>query len=147
LLNRSSYFTTPTAVGQEKTMRSIRNAIILTLALGAAPAAWANDTFSDAHDDAPPAHAERRSWLLPYALAADAHDDSGVSARSLQAADGAVPVTAYALAPDAYDDGGMSARAFQPALGLIASREGVSAKTATAQSEPTTPTRVCICML
>jgi hypothetical protein len=33
-------------------MRKLKNAVVLALALAAAPAAWANDAFPRAHDDA-----------------------------------------------------------------------------------------------
>jgi hypothetical protein len=128
-------------------MRSIKNAIILALTLGAAPAAWASNTFSDAHDDAPSANVERAISLLPYPLAPDAHDDAGVSARAFEPAGGAPSVGAYALASDAHDDAGMSARAFEPDVGLAANRDGASAKSVTAQGESTAPTHEGTCML
>ncbi len=127
-------------------MQSIKNAIIIALALGAAPAAWAGDPFSDAHDDAPSATREGGSSLIPYALAPDAHDESGVSARAFKPQGGAASVGAYALASDAHDDAGRGGPTLELDLGMAAIRESVSTKSATATGASTAPTHECLCM-
>jgi hypothetical protein len=88
-------------------------AVALTLSLGAARTARA-DAFGDAHDDAPAAHVERAPSRVPCALAPDAHDDSGLSARSFQLPSDAAPTSADAITPDAYDDPGLSASELEP---------------------------------
>jgi hypothetical protein len=84
-------------------------AAALTLGLAAAPAARANDAFGDAHDDAPAGHVERGSAHVPFALAPDAHDDSGLSADSFQRRSVAEPMSGFAFGPDAHDDAGIGA--------------------------------------
>jgi hypothetical protein len=125
-------------------MQSIKKAIIFALALGATPATWAGDTFSDAHDDAPSAIREGGSSVIPYALAQDAHDESGVSARAFDPQRGTAPVGAYALASDSHDDAGMSARAFELDSGMVP--QAASTKSATARGQSTAPTHECICL-
>ena len=89
---------------------------LFTLGL-AAPAARANDTFADAHNDAPAAQVEHDRSRISSGLAPDAMDDSDLSARSFQPPDDAMSASTYALAPDAQEDAGMSARDVDPTVG------------------------------
>ncbi|HYS82696.1 MAG TPA: hypothetical protein VEM76_18450 [Anaeromyxobacteraceae bacterium] len=98
-------------------MQSITKAAVafaLTFALGAASAARADDAFGDAQDDAPVADVAQDASRLPLALAPDAHDDSGLSARSFQPPSDAASVSAFAIGPDAHDDAGISASDLEP---------------------------------
>ena len=85
-------------------------AFSLTFGLGAVSAARADDTFADAHDDAPVARIAQDPSRLAVALAPDAHDDSDVSARSFQLPHDAATASGDAIATsDAYDDAGITA--------------------------------------
>ncbi len=118
-------------------MRSIVNSMILSLAVLAVPTARA----SDAHNDAPATRGTATSWTIPFALAADAQDDSGMSARAFQPRESSA-TGALALAPDPKDDAGMSARALDAsAHGQAAEREQATAVSKTAE-----PAGACICM-
>ena len=91
-------------------MRKLTTSIALMIALGATPSVFADDSFSGARDDAPfTTHGNGSSVAVTYALAPDAHDDAGVSARTLQLDRSAAPVAAYALAGNARDDAGLNA--------------------------------------
>jgi hypothetical protein len=132
-------------------MTSIENAVILALALGAAPAAWASDAFSDAHDDSPSASVERGSSVMPDALAPDAQDESGWSARAFDPRSGAAAADAYAdayaLTSDAHDDAGTSSRRLELDPRTAPTGGRTNEKSAAAQGGSTTPAHQCVCML
>lgn len=94
-------------------MQSLTKTVVafaLTFGLGAVSAARADDTFADAQDDAPVARVEQDPSRLAIALAPDAHDDSGVRARSFQLPRDAATASGDAIASsDAYDDAGLTA--------------------------------------
>ena len=127
-------------------MRSIKNAVIFALALSAAPAAWASDSFREAHDDSFSTAFERSGSVTAYALAPDAYDDSGSSARAFDRKSGAASAapTVYALASDAHDDAGMSSRRLEQDSAIPPTMEDMRVKAAAAQGDSTTPAHQCV---
>lgn len=121
-------------------MRKLTKSIALMIALGAAPTVFADDSFSGARDDAPfTKHDVGSSVVVTYALAPDAHDDAGVSARALPVNRGAAPVAADALAGNARDDAGLNA----PDV----TGGGASVAVATGPTERDAAKHECTCML
>ena len=76
----------------------------------------ADDLASEAHDDAPSARLEKAGSVVPYALASDAHDDSG-----------------------------LSAAAFDPTLGGPAKREGENPSSASPRDAHAAASDDCTC--